>query len=540
MLTEIEDFAEVGSWQYQPETGDAVWSQGYYRILGLDPTAPPLSDEDLLALVHPEDRETVRLAYERADRRGDAIDILYRIRVGGAERLIHERGRGETGPDGRIHRSFGTVQDVTEQMRAEGQLSELSWSDPLTALANRDAARRILEELAREQTPVALLHLDLVRFREINSAAGLAGGDAVLRQVAAALGLLTDREDTVARISGDHFLIIRPRGDENDAVALAAALHRAFRTRSWGVDGRELSLGCRLGLTTGRATADELLEQAETALANARYEGETQVWRDPMSRQMRHRANFGPKFRRALANGDLFLEFQPQCDADGRLLGAEALIRWQDGDRLIPPGDFLPIIEDSVAIHELSDFVMRSVAAQIRAWRDAGLTPPPVAVNLSPRQFADIHSTVSSTFASLMSEYHLSPGDVEVEFTETSEIPLSSNQPEVDGLHALGVPLVVDDFGTGFSSMAALLALPIHKVKIDRSLVSRVTDHPPTAVVIETTLWMAARLGIRCVAEGVESPAELAALRTAGCSEFQGFLFGRPVPAQEFARRWLR
>ena len=540
MLTEIEDFARVGSWQYHPDTGKAIWSHGYYRILGLDPTEPPPSDDELLTLVHPEDRETVRIAYERADVEGEALDILYRVRVDGVERMIHERGRGERSPDGRIRRSFGTVQDVTEQFRAEGRVAELSWTDPLTGLANRDAARRVLEELSAEEAQVALLHLDLVRFREINSAAGLQAGDAVLRQVASALGLLTGPGDTVARVAGDHFLIIRPGGDENDAVALAASLHRTFRKRSWGTDGREFTLGCRLGLTAGTGSAEKLLERGETALAYTRYEGETQVWQDQMSRQMRHRADFSPRFRRALTNGDLFLVYQPQCDADGHLLGAEALIRWQDGDRLIPPADFLPIIEDSVAIHELSDFVMRSVATQIRVWRDAGLTPPPIAVNMSPRQFADIHSTVSSTIASLMGEFALSPGDIEVEFTETSEMPLASDQPEVEGLAALGVPLVVDDFGTGFSSLAALLALPIAKVKLDRSLVCRVTDHPPTAVVIETTLWMAARLGIRCVAEGVESPAELAALRQSGCSEFQGFLFGRPVPATDFATRWLQ
>ncbi len=540
MLTEIEDFAHIGNWQHQLATGTSVWSQGYYRILGLDPTEPPPAAEGLLTLVHPEDRETVRLAYERADDAGADIDIVYRVRrADGDERIVHERGRGETGPDGRIVRTYGTVQDVTDSWTAEDRLAELTWADPLTRLSNRHAAQRRLEELAAEGRTAALLHFDLVGFRLINSSAGLAVGDQVLRQVGDALRVIAEPRDLLARVGGDEFLLIRPDGDEDEAVALGSALHQAFGRRSWGVGDHEFVLSCRLGICVGPADPQRSLERAGTALAHSRFEGETTVWDAAMSDRMRHRAGFTGRFRRALGNGDLFLEYQPQCDSEGRLLGAEALVRWREGDRLIPPGDFLPLIEDTLLIHHLSDFVMHEVGRQIRRWREAGHAPPPVAVNVSPRQFADLHSTVAATAAAVIAENRLAPGDLQIEFTETSEMPLSTDQPEIEGLTALGVPLVVDDFGTGFSSLAALMALPIEKVKIDRSLVALATTHERTRVVIETTLWMAARLGIRCIAEGVENSEQLLVLRAAGCSEFQGFLFGRPIPPDEFTARWL-
>lgn len=411
--------------------------------------------------------------------------------------------------------------------------------DELTGLPDRGATRRALADWTPTDS-MAVVHIDLVRFRTVNASLGDTIGDMVLGQVADALSRLVRPDDWLARVGPDEFMLVRPHAGADDALSLAGSIQAMFRRGAWGPAHTPIALACRIGIGAGSQVPAELAQQAETALALAKESGETQLYHPDMTRKAREHTRFLAQFARDLDAGNLVLDYQPQCDADGRLLGAEALVRWNDGTRRQLPDDFIAAIEDSLLIHRLGDWVVDEVAGQIRRWRTEGLEPPPIAANLSPRQFADIDSNVASTVAGIVAAHGLAAGDLELELTESAVMPMPGEvHPEVEGLISLGIPLVIDDFGTGYSSLSSLVRLPVRKMKIDRSLVADITTDPRSRVLIEAALWMGERLDIRCVAEGVETEGQLELLRSIGCKQFQGWLFGHPIPAADFARRWL-
>lgn len=426
-------------------------------------------------------------------------------------------------------------------MADHGALAPAATSaDVLTGLPDRGATRRALAGWVITAEGTAVLHIDLVRFRTVNASLGNASGDMLLTQVAVALAGLTRSDDWLARVGPDEFMIVRSGAGADEALSLAGSIQATFRKGAWGPADTPIALACRIGISAGPHEADVLAQQAETALALAKDSGETQIYHPDMTLQAQAHTRFLAQFSRDLDAGNLVLDYQPQCDADGRLLGAEALVRWDDGSQRHLPGRFLAAIEDSLLIHRLGDWVVGEVARQIQKWRSMGLQPPPISANLSPRQFADIDSNVASTVAGIVAGHGLAAGDLELELTESAVMPMPGEvHPEVEGLIAMGIPLVIDDFGTGYSSMSSLVRLPVAKMKIDRSLVSDITTDPRSRVLIEAALWMGDHLDIRCVAEGVETAEQLALLREIGCTQFQGWLFGRPLTPDRFAERWL-
>ncbi len=414
-------------------------------------------------------------------------------------------------------------------------------ADPLTGLPDRSATRSRLANGHPTGISTAVLHIDLVRFRTVNASLGSDAGDGLLIQVASTLADVIATDDWLARVGPDEFVVIRHDAEADEAVSLASSVQAMFRRGAWGPKDTPIALACRIGISTGHGDPATLAQQAQTALALAKESGETQIYHPDMTRQAQERTRFLAHFAQGLGSQNLVLEYQPQCDADGRLLGAEALVRWNDGTRQRLPGTFMAAIEDSLLINRLGDWVVAGVARQITSWRAVGLRPPPVAANLSPRQFADVDSNVASTVAGIVAMHGLAAGDLELELTESAVMPMPGEvHPEVEGLIAMGIPLVIDDFGTGYSSLSSLVRLPVSKMRIDRSLVADITSDPRSRVLIEAALWIADRLEIRCVAEGIETQEQLDLLREIGCTEFQGWLFGRPLPADSFAERWLR
>ncbi len=410
-------------------------------------------------------------------------------------------------------------------------------ADDLTGLPTRSATTNWLTEHSGEQ--VAVLDLDLGGLGAVNISFGAEEGDATLRRVTGLLSAAAADGDWVARLGGDEFIVARAGADLPDAVALAADIRARFRRERWGPEASPVPLTCRIGIATG-TDGPQLLQHAATALARAKASGHTETYEPAMAQSAAAHTQFLARFARGLESGALELHYQPQCTGEGDLVGAEAVVRWRDGDRLVSPDVFIPAIEESRLIDRLGDWVLNAAATQVQEWRSAGLTPPTVAVNLSPRQFADLEANVAATFAGVLAAHDLSPGDLEVELTESAVMPAPGEvDPEVAGLLALGVPLVLDDFGTGYSALASVTRLPISKIKIDRSLVADLSAESRSRVIVEATLWIAARLGIRCVAEGVETALQRDILLAAGCTEFQGYLFSAPLPAGEFADRWL-
>ncbi|RBY92874.1 bifunctional diguanylate cyclase/phosphodiesterase [Blastococcus sp. TF02A-30] len=414
--------------------------------------------------------------------------------------------------------------------------------DTLTGLPNwvlmRDRLDQALAAATRSRTEVAMLLIDLDRFKEINDSLGHSYGDELLRHVGPRLHALLREGDTVARLGGDEFAVLLPSVEgvaEAEAVAerLRAALHQPFDVNGAVLDV-EASVGIVLSPWHGTDT-EELLRNADIAMHVAKerkagavvYRPEEHVAAPPSLTVL-------GDLRRALdVDDELFLHYQPKFTLDGeRVEGAEALLRWRHPTRgLVPPGDFIPVAEGTGIILQLTERVLDLALAQLSRWREAGAALP-VAVNLSTRCLLD--AGLPDLVQRLLAEHGVPATLLRLEVTESSVMGDAARCMDVlQRLHDLGVRLSIDDFGTGYSSMAYLRRLPVDELKIDRSFVGGMTTTPHDAVLVRTAIDLGHNLGLTVVAEGVEDADQVVALRALGCDIAQGYHFARPMPADE-------
>ena len=419
-------------------------------------------------------------------------------------------------------------------------------SDALTGLPNRallhDRTGQAIRQADRELSPTALLLIDLDRFKEFNDTLGHHYGDQLLVQVGQRLQAALRQVDTVARLGGDEFAVLLPRiASVEGAVAVArklqAALEEPFPLDGLTVDV-EASIGVALYPEHGN-DPEELLQRADIAMYTAKESHAGFVLFDPKQDQHspKRLALLG-ELRRALEQRQLLLHYQPKVDAHtGRVLGVEALVRWQHPDHgLVPPGEFIPLAERTGLITPLTHYVLDEALRQCRQWHDAGheLT---VAVNVSARRLLDLQ--FPDEVADLLSRHQVPTRLLVVELTESTIMADPVHALEVlSRLNAMGVHLSIDDFGTGYSSMAYLKSLPVHELKVDRSFVSQMISNSNDAVIVHSTVDLGRNLGLRVVAEGVEDALTLQQLDLLGCHAVQGYHISRPVAADELIS-WL-
>jgi diguanylate cyclase (GGDEF)-like protein/PAS domain S-box-containing protein len=454
--------------------------------------------------------------------------------LGGAAPLYDESGR----PRGAI----GTALDISDRKRAEEQIRSLAYRDPLTGLPNRllfaDRLALAVAQAHRHGQRLAILFLDLDRFKVINDSLGHGAGDRLIEDVAARLRACLREGDTVARLGGDEFTLLLPDvASPVDAARVADKVLHALR-QPFPRDGRELFVTASIGISLfpedGR-DAETLVKHADTAMYRAKERGRDryQIYSPEMSAQALERLALESGLRRALAQGELALHYQPVLDvASRRVLGLEALLRWRHpGLGLLEPSEFVPLAEVTGLIVPMGPWVLRTACAEARALEARGLPRLEVAVNLTARQLqqADLAQRVREALA----ETGLEPERLELEITESGA--LESPEAAVTTLRelkALGVRLAIDDFGTGYSSLSYLKRLPLDTVKIDQSFIRDITRDPDDAAIVSAVIAMAHRLKRRVVAEGVEDEAQLAFLRAEGCDCAQGWLFSRALPAE--------
>ncbi len=452
--------------------------------------------------------------------------------------------------DGVVRGAVITFNDITEQQMAEARIEYQAFYDLLTDLPNRrlfmDRLEQDLAHARRRGHYGALLFLDLDRFKTINDSLGHHIGDSLLQEVAQRLRAVLRQEDTAARLGGDEFVVLLSELSDdaehaaNTAQAVAERLLTALM-RPYGIDHHDLHSSASIGIALypmADESVDDLLRQADIAMYRAKESGRntTRFYLPSMQLAADERLQLENDLRQALADGRLELHYQPQVDSAGRIIGAEALLRWHHPLRgLVLPGEFIAIAEESGLILPIGTWVMREACRQHRAWQEAGLPLlPHVAVNVSARQFrqGDFVAQVEA----VLQETGLDPHHLELELTEGV---LLENVDEAGArmrtLKQLGVRLSIDDFGTGYSSLAYLKRLPVDLLKIDRSFVAEIISDPNDAAIVETIIAMTRHLQLEVIAEGVESAAALAFLRERGCHRYQGYHFSRPLPHEAFA-----
>lgn len=447
--------------------------------------------------------------------------------------------------DGAISGFLTIAADVTARKRAERQVEFLAYRDVLTGLPNRSLLQdRFAQSIARAERhhyKVALLFLDLDHFKTINDSLGHATGDALLKEVARRLSECMREIDTISRQGGDEFLVVLSDLEGTEMISPVLVKIRERLQQPFLFDGHELSISSSIGVALypddGR-DFETLLKKADTALYRAKDAGRNQArfFDEQMNAEAVDHLHLKNGLHRALSRGELELHYQPQFDLrTGCVVGVEALLRWRHPEEgLISPARFVPVAEDSGLIVPIGEWVIRQACAQAVAWRQAGLPPLLMAVNLSAVQFR--RGEVQSVVAQALRDSGLAPELLELELTESillhnTEQVLAS----VDQIKQLGVKLSIDDFGTGYSSLAYLKRFAVDKLKIDQSFVRDLAHDPDDAAIVRAIIQMAAGLGLRTIAEGVEDAEVLAALRRLGCDEAQGYHLARPLPAAEFA-----
>ncbi|WP_374675371.1 putative bifunctional diguanylate cyclase/phosphodiesterase [Ideonella sp.] len=566
-LARAQDLAKMGSFDWWHEPGRSLYrglvlsEQALHVLLGKVDVEDRPSLTFLLRSIPTVDRHnfvrTVRNVVQHEDRL--LMDVP--MNLPGKFIILHVQAEPEFGDQGHCVGYSGIVQDVTERRRARDEIQRLAETDSLTELPNRAQLRKRTEQALfqaqRMGHQVALLYIDLDRFKNINDTLGHSAGDELLREVARRLKscvrhsakiIESEKEsigprahralEGVGRLGGDEFVALLPEvSDEAEAEAVGRRILDALR-EPVDVSGQECFATASVGIALyprDGLDAQDLMRNADEAMYRAKEEGRNRlvVYSPQGASRGREQLELETALHKALERDELVLYYQPQVEASsGRMVGVEALMRWRRGEQLVPPNEFIPLAEVTGLIVPMSEWVLREAARQAAAWREEFGFDGTVAVNMPYRMF--VQKDMVELVEHAVRDHRLPHRMIQLEITEESLVKdLQSIQPTLRRLNELGVQISVDDFGTGYSSLSRLTDLPISEVKIDRSFVKNMAvTHKGTAVA-RTIIALAQVLELRVIAEGVETEDQKAALVAEGCDLMQGFLYSRPVPGSE-------
>jgi len=503
---------------------------------------------EVFRIIDGDTREPAPNPMESAVRQNETIGLPRNsvlIQRNGLESGIEDSVAPIHDQDGRVTGAVMVFRDVTEARMMKLKLSHLAQHDFLTGLPNRlllnDRLNHAIALARRHGSQVAVMFIDLDRFKHINDSLGHAIGDKLLEEVGKRLEAAVRGSDTVSRQGGDEFLVVLSEVQHAQNAARRAEKIHAALSAPQAIEGHDLQVNVSIGISIfpddGQDT-ETLIKCADTAMYHAKENGRNtyQFFEPEMNVRAVERQSLETHLRRALERREFVLHYQPKANLEtGAVTGTEALIRWLHPERgLLPPAHFVPIAEDCGLIVPMGQWVLREACRQARAWQNAGLSPLPVAVNISALEFR--HKDFLPGVRAILAETQLEPRYLEIEVTES--VLMQDVKATATLLHALksmGVLLAIDDFGTGYSSLSYLRQFPIDTLKIDQTFVRDSTTDADDAAIVSAVISLGRSLRLRVVAEGVETREQLAFLKTRSCGEGQGDYFGRPVVAGEFA-----
>jgi diguanylate cyclase (GGDEF)-like protein/PAS domain S-box-containing protein len=441
----------------------------------------------------------------------------------------------------------GVFSDITKAKESQEKLDHLAHHDPLTQLPNRllfhDRLQHALQRATREGEQLALLFIDLDRFKNVNDTLGHHIGDELLKQVASALQERLREGDTLARLGGDEFIVLLENIDNQYGASLVAEKLVQMFEEPFMVAGHELFVTCSVGISLfpdDAADLNMLIRNADVAMYQAKARGRNgySFYAPSMTGEGVERLRLETFLRRSIEKDEIFLNYQPQVEIDtGRLIGVEALVRWNHPELgLIPPIRFIPLAEDTGFINQLGKWVLQESCRQMTRWQEAGLHVPKIAVNLSAKQFE--RGSIVNLVADILNETGLEPNRLQLEVTESVIMNTGDAMVFINDLHSIGVALAIDDFGTGYSSLAYLKQLPVQTLKIDRSFIKDISTDANDEAIAIAIIQLGKSMNLSVIAEGVETEEQASFLLRHGCNLAQGYFYSRPLSAQDLLARW--
>ncbi len=551
--------ARIGNWDWNPKTNRFSMSNELCRLVGVRPQDFAGTFEAFLNLVHADDRSIVTDALQKLVGQQSPCDIDHRIVLpNSSDFIIHLQAEGVREEETDELTVIGTAQDITERKQAERAIHQLAYYDSLTGLANRvlfkDRLSNALSYAARHHQHLATLFIDLDRFKIINDTLGHTVGDRLLTHVAERLSESVRQSDSVsrhadhepmhalARLGGDEFtILLTALPHPEDAGRVARRILESL-AHPFSIDGHEIFISASIGISifpSDGSTVEALLKNADTAMYHAKEQGRNncQFYSSGLNAAAAERLDLENELRRALEREEFVVFYQPKLNIHSRkILGAEALVRWKHPKRgLVPPGVFLNAAIDTGLIRSMDEWVLREACRQVKAWEMAGLPAITISANVSNSLFHG--RTLPSTVADALRDSGLNPSQLELELTESIAMrDVEASVTMLEGLRTMGVRLSIDDFGTGYSSLSYLQRFPLSRLKIDQSFVRDLLTNENNVKITRAIIAMAHSLNLSVLAEGVETEGQLARLREEGCDEVQGYLFSRPVCAEDFEK----
>ena len=550
--------AKIGNWEWQPQTGRFTASAELCRLIGIRPQDFGGTLDDFLRAVHPEDRERVDQALKRILLERTPCDIDHRILLpSGADFTANLQAEAVFDDQLKALTIVGTAQDISERKRSEREIHRLAYFDSLTGLPNRvlfkDRVTQAMSHARRYKANLAILFLDLDRFKIINDTLGHNVGDLLLKHVADRLTDSVRHSDSIgrsvekgppdelARLGGDEFTVLLTNlRDVQDASKVAKRIVDALAL-PFTINGHEIFVTVSVGIATFPADGDSvdvLLKNSDSAMYHAKEQGRNnfQYYSNAMNIEANERLVLETELRHAIERSEFVVHYQPQIDLkSNRIVGAEALVRWQHPQRgLLGPGAFLAAASDSGLIRAIDEWVLRTACRQLRAWQQRGLAVSQVSINVSNSLFHG--NTLLKAVEDTLRETGLAPQCLELELTESiamRNVELSIIM--LNDLKAMGVQLAIDDFGTGYSSLSYVQRLPINTVKIDQSFIREMLTQARPGPIVRAIIAMAHSLELMVLAEGVEEEGQRTMLLDLACDRAQGYFFGRPIAAGDFA-----